>query len=213
MDEPWKSLALLFGSAFIAWLTSRLTVRMNIHTEWFKGTVREQIEPRLISLKAELDREQEELRHRLERERRIHEIKFSKVYVRVSDAVERLFELVLTYFQAAELMIKSLSFNDGKRSELIDGWVQAGSDLRNHVNKNFLYFSDEVVTAIYDLDRKLDEIGKGSHVPHPHEVGKDETLRIHNDLVARFEQDARPLFGQLCKKMQEFIGLVEPDRK
>ncbi len=209
MDEPWKSLALLFGSGFIAWLTSKLTMRANIHTEWFKGTVREAIEPRLIDLKAKWDRDLEKRRQGWQREALIHEVKFRKLYDRVSVTVARSFRLVTEAYDSGSKLI-SVVDNDGISKDVkAQQFVKDFNDVQKFILRNRIFLPRQLHLALEKLLNPLRDVAMEFQVMMSERNGADRAKRwMESD--QKFRATVMHRYEELCSDVQLFLGLEPP---
>jgi hypothetical protein len=82
-DKLWGGI--IGGGA--ALIVAKVSFKNAIRTEWFKGTVRESIEPRLISFQGDVNKDLERLRNDLNTARMIQEVRFHQVYEKAADGI------------------------------------------------------------------------------------------------------------------------------
>jgi hypothetical protein len=159
------------------------------------------------------ERRLQEERYKLEQELKIRSIKFEKIYATVADVIDKIFELTIPYFRSGELLIRRMPLRDPEQSKAFEEFIEQGNELMRYVGRHRIYLPPELYTAIVELFFKLQDAATHSYRPPVHEIGKEKYLELHNKMNEEFERLTRPLFEELCKKLQQFIGLVEADKK
>src|SRR5260370_5198585 len=125
MDEAVKYLLLsIVTPAGVAWLVSILTAKHRLREELARGMIRAEIEEGLAKIKADFDQKQEKLRHDLHREAVVHEIKFRKLYDKVSTVVTVTFRLLTKTYLSGMEFIQAVGIKEDLRKTAYSGFAE-----------------------------------------------------------------------------------------
>jgi hypothetical protein len=200
----------VIGSGVVAYLVSRWTTRANIETEEFKGLVRAEIEPELIRIKADFDQKQDALRHDLQRAAVVHEIKFRKLYDRVSTVVEDTFKHISDAYRRGGLLVEDLEWEGAPdKKKRYEDFRQAFDFVVAYVFENRIFLPKmlhDAVNRFMDPLRENATKFRTGWKKQERGGGGDDFWGEASD---HFRKTIMPLYEELCTAMQVFIGLEE----
>lgn len=185
-------------SYFTARYVSRKSLEANIKTEWYKGTVREAIEPKVMDLE-----------HRLRRDSLIHEVKFTKVYNDVADTVKELFTKVTDLYLRCSVLVNDLGLDNAqrKKDQMRAFWTDM-NDLVAYIATHRLYLPKPIHDEVNDF---LNTLRK---VYHPmkdylNQSGKEPPLTGNpwGNAEELYTKGAMPAYEKLCDGVQAYLGL------
>jgi hypothetical protein len=207
LNEAWKFfsssiarsiLTQLCLPVLVAWLVSRWTLRDRITVEQAKGLIQEG----LARMKAQLDREA-----------KVHEIKFRKLYDNMSTVITNTYRLLTrAYESGAEFIAPASTLSQEDRA---NKFAEDFKKLGLYVSRNRIFLPkrlhDVVIEFLQPLRATALEFQFGLLYGHPPSTQPtpQKMAEHYSKANTAFQETIVPLYNRLCAEMQTFLGLEE----
>jgi hypothetical protein len=201
------TLAASLISGIWAFVVSRHTARSNLTLEQVRAMYRGEIDERLHELRVASDHKLEALKYDLSRQALVHEIKFRKLYDRVSDVVQELFRLVTRAYVTGGVFVSPLDWDTIPKEEKGRVFGEEFNALVSFIRDNRIFLPKQLHNVVNRFMDPLRDTGQEFMWALRDEVKGKDTIESWTKANAAFKNTIMPLYEALCREMQTFIGL------
>ncbi|CAN5407065.1 hypothetical protein BH10PLA2_BH10PLA2_37290 [soil metagenome] len=183
----------------------------SLELERFKGVVRAEVEQSLQKERLDADRSMEALKHAMQRERIVHEIKFKRVYDQVAEVLDEVFKKLTAAHRFGMAMVAELEWSPVEsKEEQYKRFATAFNDLNDYIFANRMYLPPQIHKVVDGFMKKL----RKTAFTFKRSLNEKARNRADNqdwwgEANDAYEDIVMPFYEELCHEMQRFIGLEE----